>query len=562
MRYGVLPLVLGIGLLQGAARCEEKPMLPQGHVFFETGFESPDALKGWSGPAKLGAGCESAQSLCVERAGDASGTTTLAQMPLPVEKMRGYQVYFSAMIRAENVTEKPKPYHGIKFMTSSVVGGDTSYEDASIGVGTFDWKPVAFRVSVPDDATALSLLAGLQGVAGKVWFDNIKVIVRKPPPVAKPRAVTGPIYKGHDLPRLRGVQPMIGDATEERLRLLGKEWNANVIRWGLIRWKRQVQGDLLDLAAYDQWLDAELKKLDAALPLCEKYGLYVVIDLHSPPGGNMAPGGYIGTRGGLFSNAACQKKFIAVWEQMARRYKNARAVWGYDLANEPIPPRNVEPGLLFEGVRLQPGSPPLKAEEGLDDWDELAERAAKAIRAIDPDRAIIVEPALGFSPKGLKSFRPLDVPNVVYSVHMYDPGSFTHQGVHEQRTKDPWVKKYRYPGEIEGKRWDKAQLEAALKPAIDFQKNYGVHLYIGEFSAVRWAPDNSAHRYLQDLIEIFEAHEWDWTYFCFGGGWNGMSVEHGEDKENNARSEQPTDRQNLLREWFAKNRKPGWYRAQ
>ena len=222
-----------------------------------------------------------------------------------------------------------------------------------------------------------------------MWFDNIKITVRKPPPVAKPRPVTVPMYKGHDLPRLRGMQ-VSANIDEAGLLLLSQEWNANVIRWQLIRSRRQAQGDLLDLTAYDRWLDGALMKLDAVLPLCEKYGLMVVIDLHSPPGGNLTPGGYVGTNGGLFTNAACQKKFVAVWEQIARRYKNARTVWGYDLLNEPIPPRDVQPGLMFEGQVLSSTIPPQELEKGLDDWDELAERAAKAIRAIDPGRAIIV----------------------------------------------------------------------------------------------------------------------------------------------------------------------------
>ena len=43
-----------------------------------------------------------------------------------------------------------------------------------------------------------------------------------------------------------------------------------------------------------------------------------------------------------------------------------------------------------------------------------------------------------------------------------------------------------YPGEIDGKRSNKAQLEAAMKPVVEFQRKYNVHIYIGEFSAIRW----------------------------------------------------------------------------
>ena len=94
-----------------------------------------------------------------------------------------------------------------------------------------------------------------------------------------------------------------------------------------------------------------------------------------------------------------------------------------------------------------------------------------------------------------------------------------------------------------------------MKPAIDFQKTYGVHLYVGEFSAIRWAPDDSACRYLKDLIEIFEAHGWDWTYHAFRE-WDGWSVEHGFDRNEHALSPTPTTRQVLLRGWYSQNRQP------
>ena len=147
------------------------------------------------------------------------------------------------------------------------------------------------------------------------------------------------------------------------------------------------------------------------------------------------------------------------------------------------------------------------------------------------------------------------MPNVVYSVHMYIPHGFTHQNVFGPTT--PKV----YPGEIDGRVWDKRQLEEALQPAVEFQKTYNVHIYIGEFSAIRWAPGDSACRYLRDVIEIFEGHGWDWSYHAFRE-WNGWSVEHGPDRNDTQPTAQPTDRQLLLREWFGKNQKPAWPRQE
>lgn len=107
---------------------------------------------------------------------------------------------------------------------------------------------------------------------------------------------------------------------------------------------------------------------------------------------------------------------------------------------------------------------------------------------------------------------------------------------------------------IDGKPWDKAQLEKALQPVINFQNRFRVHIYIGEFSAIRWAPDHSACRYLSDLIDIFESQGWDWSYHAFRE-WSGWSVEHGPDRQDTQPVSSPTDRQRLLCRWFALNRK-------
>ena len=92
---------------------------------------------------------------------------------------------------------------------------------------------------------------------------------------------------------------------------------------------------------------------------------------------------------------------------------------------------------------------------------------------------------------------------------------------------------------------------------IDFQKRYNAPIYMGEFSAIRWAPENSAARYLSDVIDIFESHGWDWSYHAFRE-WDGWSVEHGSDRKDTKRAAVPTDRERLLRGWFAKNQKPQW----
>ncbi len=500
--------------------------LSKGDVILDADFEAATVDARWGGALRYETGFESPRSLSVDsRTG---GGPPMVRVRLPAEILRGCTLRGSAMVKAEGVSAKPNPWNGIKFMLAIETPDRKLWPQAALDTGTFDWKRAMFSTKIPADATAATLVLGLEQVTGKVCFDNVKIVVAKLPTTAKPTPAPGIAFKGHDLPRLRGamVSPRID---EDGLRTLGREWNANLIRWQLVRHGRP--GQPSSLADYDAWLEGELKRLDAALPLCQRYGIYVVVDLHSPPGGKSTVSGYVGSDDRLFTDRAVQDKFVELWRGIARRYKNAQPIWGFDLANEPVE----------EFV-----------EEGCDDWHALAERTARAIREIDPQRTIIVEAPPWGGPDSLADFTPIAVPNVVYSAHMYVPGQFTHQGVH-QRNQLPVM----YPGEIGGQHWDKAALQAALQPVIDFQKNYNVHIYIGEFSAIRWAPGDSACRYLRDVIEIFEEHGWDWSYHAFRE-WSGWSVEHGPDRNDTQPTAQPTDRQRLLREWFGKNQKPAW----
>jgi hypothetical protein len=334
---------------------------------------------------------------------------------------------------------------------------------------------------------------------------------------------SGPAYKGHPLPRLRGamISPQV---TAEDLRVLGTQWRANHVRWQLV-WGGFPHGpaDKGDLAAYDAWLESALGHLDERLPVCRRSGLLVLIDLHTPPGGRDRAGACR-----LFHEKRFQDAFLRTWEKIARRYKGNRTVWGYDLVNEPV-----------EGT----------VAGGLLDWHALAGRAAKAVRAIDPGHALVVEPAPWGSPSALRRFEPLPVLGVVYSVHMYEPHRFTHQGVGRSRTG------IRYPGVVGGRYVGKGQLRQVLRPVVEYQRDHRVAIYVGEFSAVRWAPGHSAYNYLRDLIDLFEEQGWDWAYHAFRE-WDGWSVEHGPDPQDHAPSATPTDRERLLRSWYARNSQP------
>ncbi|MEJ0000602.1 MAG: cellulase family glycosylhydrolase [Verrucomicrobiota bacterium] len=193
---------------------------------------------------------------------------------------------------------------------------------------------------------------------------------------------------------------------------------------------------------------------------------------------------------------------------------------------------------------------------GVDDWLALQVRTAKAVRAIDPDTPIILEVDQWDSPPSFTWLKPIDVPHVIYQAHMYWPGTFTHQGVFTNQgvAKDMNMNNsVTYPGVVNGQMLDREALRKYLQPVRDFQEAYHVPVFIGEFSAIRWAP-GAAH-YIDDCISIFEDNGWDWCYHAFRE-WPGWSVEHANlpyDRDHHPLATSPTDREIVLKKWLAKN---------
>ena len=506
------------------ASAAANPAPHPGDVIFTTSFDTPAEQQLWpkSECAKWVTGHDGTPSLCVTVPPDRKDAGNMSTIPLDLTPYRGCKLAFECLAKAENVSKPSASYLGVKFMLH--------YQSASAGPfwqnendvsGTFDWRKLAFTSTIAPDATAGEISLGLQGSSGTVWFDNIKISVLKTPLVRpQPPANPPPAFKGHNLPRLRGVMSP-NTFRDADLRTLGTEWNANVIRWQLTRnWGQP--GTDRDLTEYERWLDGRLDELDHALDACRRYGLKVVVDMHSPPGGR-----YPDNDLAIFNEPVYQDHWVAVWEKIARRYKGHPAIWGYDLINEPVQEK--------------------PSPAGVADYLAAQVRAAKAIRAIDPDTPIFIEAAEWDSASGFRYLEPVNVPKVIYQVHLYLPHEFTHQGVHGD-----W-KPITYPGKIAGTMWDKQQLRNVLQPVREFQLAYNVHIYAGEFSAIRWAP--GAETYLRDCIDLFEEYGWDWTYHAYRE-WDGWSVEHGPDPQNHQPVSQTTPRKRVLIDWFSKNVKP------
>lgn len=78
-------------------------------------------------------------------------------------------------------------------------------------------------------------------------------------------------------------------------------------------------------------------RLDSAVAWCQRYGLYVVLDMHDCPGGQT--GDNIDDSYGypfLFISEKAQAQFCSIWREIAEHYESCNAILGYEMMNEPI----------------------------------------------------------------------------------------------------------------------------------------------------------------------------------------------------------------------------------
>jgi endoglucanase len=240
------------------------------------------------------------------------------------------------------------------------------------------------------------------------------------------------------------------------------------------------------------YLQAGFERLDQVVQWCAKHGLYAILDLHAVQGWqNPDWHSDNANRHALFwHHPHFQDRFIALWEELARRYTGNPAVAGYNVMNEPV--TNAPDGRF--------------SDQYVPNWaaiNRVYRRVVDAIRAIDPRHIIFLEGDL-FSSR----FAGLDAPfaeNLVYSSHNYNTAGF-----------GPGV----YPGTFDGEHWDrKKQMDVfRAQEGTHYTQYHNVPLWVGEFGAVYNGPAAERPdrlRALDEQIDIFEEYGTHWTTWTY-----------------------------------------------
>lgn len=181
---------------------------------------------------------------------------------------------------------------------------------------------------------------------------------------------------------------------------------------------------------------------------------------------------------------------VAIWKQIASRYKD-RGDWLYfELMNEPHEELNKDNA-----------------------WTALIPPLLAAVRETNPTRPVIIGPPFWNGMWALGKFRLPDDANLIVTVHYYNPFHFTHQGAHWVKDSDKWL----------GTKWTESEQElATVRKEFDataaWAKEHHRPIYLGEFGAFSKADDDSRARWTKTIVSEAEKRGWSWCYWEFGAG--------------------------------------------
>jgi len=320
---------------------------------------------------------------------------------------------------SENVSPKPNPWNGVKVMAvSESVLGEMLYPQAAFATGTVSRTRTAVSFDyLGTISERVTLQLGLEQVSGTAHFDlsSFRAFeIRRFPKTNETYRIRYP-ERMAQLPQLRGVMlPEPENITEADFDRLS-DWGVTLVRFqmtgGAKGWDASVP--LRSVPGWYRWIDREMEILDRVLAWAAARGILVCVDLHSVPGGRVAPR----DEHRIFVEPGYAELLVDTWQRFARRYRGDGRIFGFDLINEPIQ----RSGNVAIGC-----------------W-ELQDRIARAVRAIDPDRTIVIEANFDDSHNGMAIQSPLAMDNVVYEFHLYQPLAYTHQcviGVSAQDVKE------------------------------------------------------------------------------------------------------------------------------
>lgn len=184
--------------------------------------------------------------------------------------------------------------------------------------------------------------------------------------------------------------------------------------------------------------------------------------------------------------AVVQVRMLSMWRQIAERFAARPPRLVFEIYNEP------------HGA-LEPH------------WNGLFARALGVVRRSNPTRAVVAGPVHWNAATHLDRLLLPPDPDLIVTVHHYEPFDFTHQGAE-------WVQPLRPTGLDCCDDAQQRAIEDPLALAAEHMRRRGHPVFVGEFGAYAKAPAAARLRYLRRMRDAMERHGLPWFYWELAAG--------------------------------------------
>lgn len=276
--------------------------------------------------------------------------------------------------------------------------------------------------------------------------------------------------------------------------------------------------------SYEQLVAADLKELIAVLDGFAARKMAVVLVPLTLPGARWRQknGGRRDDR--LWKDRSYWRQSVRFWRDLAQALRGHPAIAAYDLLNEPAPEVALGKPSFWKGSYPE-WQRSVRGTAG--DLNAFHRELVEGVRAVDGRIPLLLETGLYATPWAIEVLEAVPDPQVLYSVHMYEPWGYTTWRMHRGTL--------RYPGPIAIEeagatvQMDAAWLRTFLEPIGKWMRAHGVapeRMVIGEFGCGRRCA--GAGQYLADLVREFDRQGWHWMLYSYReDDWEGMDYELG-----------------------------------
>lgn len=230
---------------------------------------------------------------------------------------------------------------------------------------------------------------------------------------------------------------------------------------------------------------AFLARVDYAVDAALSRGMRIVVNMHHY---RQLDGDALDAGETAVPSNVVDDRFVAIWAQLAARYRNRPETLIYELYNEPH-------GRLTA-----------------DRWNALYRRALAAVRAVDTTHYVIIGPVEWNSASKLDALTlPPEDQRLIATIHNYNPFAFTHQGAE-------WAGMANSPVTTCCTGAQLASLSDPLRTASRWQTTAKRPVFVGEFGSYSKAPYASRVIYTRAIRDSIEAHGMPWAYWEMASG--------------------------------------------